>query len=76
MYTMPITQDLMYTVYMFIFYIALANIIWHYRYITQIHMILCSSIGASLVFQDKHATVVRWLLVEFEQQSQNIYESK
>lgn len=39
-------------------------------------MILCSSIGASLVFQDKHATVVRWLLVEFEQQSQNIYESK
>lgn len=25
MYTMPITQDLMYTVYMFIFYIALAN---------------------------------------------------
>lgn len=51
-------------------------IIWHYRYITQIHMILCSSIGASLVFQDKHAMVVRWLLVEFEQQSQNIYESK
>lgn len=39
-------------------------------------MILCSSIGASLLFQDKHATVVWWLLVEFEQQSQNIYESK
>lgn len=64
--------------YMFIFYIALANTCNNLAlplYKTKL-MILCSSIGASLVFQDKHATVVRWLLVEFEQQSQNIYESK
>lgn len=63
--------------YMFIFYIALANDnLALPLYKNKTHMILCSSIGASFVFQDKHATVVRWLLVEFKQQSQNIYESK
>lgn len=62
--------------YMFIFYIALANDNLALPLYKTKLMILCSSIGASLLFQDKHATVVWWLLVEFEQQSQNIYESK
>lgn len=76
MYTMPITQDLMYTVYMFIFYIALAN--------DNLALLLYNTNSYDIVLFHRcisciprqHATVVRWLLVEFEQQSQNIYESK
>lgn len=76
MYTMPITQDLMYTVYMFIFYIALANDnLALPLYNTNSYDIVLFHWCISCIPR-QHATVVRWLLVEFEQQSQNIYESK
>lgn len=76
MYTMPITQDLMYTVYMFIFYIALANDnLALPLYNTNSYDIVLFHWCISCIPR-QHAMVVRWLLVEFEQQSQNIYESK
>lgn len=76
MYTMPITQDLMYTVYMFIFYIALANDnLALPLYNTNSYDIVLFHWCISCIPRQT-CLVVRWLLVEFEQQSQNIYESK